>query len=146
MPISKVLFSSKSDEWETPRDLFEQLDKEFGFNLDPCATEDNHKCPTFFTQNDNGLSKNWGGYRVFCNPPYSKVAEWVQKAYRESFAPGTIVVLLLPARTDTRYFHEYIQHRAEVRFLKGRLKFGESKTAAPFPSMIVIYRAGGLIA
>lgn len=82
--------------------------------------------------------------RCFCNPPYSQIAEWVKKAYHESHEPGTVVVLLIPARTDTKYFQEYIYHRAEVRFIKGRLKFGKSKNAAPFPSMVVIFRAGGM--
>lgn len=85
-----------------------------------------------------------GGERCFCNPPYSEIAAWVKKAYLESSAPKTVIVLLIPARTDTRYFHEYILHRAEVRFIKGRLKFGEATNSAPFPSMIVIYRAGGI--
>lgn len=115
---TEVMFSSKSDEWSTPQDLYEQLDNEFHFNLDPCATIENHKCNTFFTQNDNGLSKNWGGYRAFVNPPYSQIKQWVKKCWEESTKPNTIVVMLIPARTDTRYFHEYINHRSEVRFLK----------------------------
>ena len=81
-----------------------------------------------------------GGSRVFCNPPYSQIAQWVEKAYRESQQDETLVVLLIPARTDTRYFHEFIYHRAELRFIKGRLKFGNAKNSAPFPSMIIIYR------
>ena len=142
--MDKVLFSSKSDEWETPDDLFKSLDDEFSFNLDPCATEENHKCELYFTAQVDGLKQNWGGYRVFCNPPYSRIADWVKKAWEESRKPGTVVCLLIPARTDTKYFHEYIQWRSEIRFIKGRLKFGESKNSAPFPSMIVIFRAGGL--
>lgn len=143
--LNKSLFSSKSDEWTTPQEIFEDLNKEFKFNLDPCATEENHKCERFFTQKDNGLSKNWGGCRVFCNPPYSKISAWVKKAWSESTKENTLVVLLIPARTDTKYFHEYINNRSEVRFIKGRLKFGESKNSAPFPSMVVIFRSGGLI-
>ena len=85
-----------------------------------------------------------GGETVYLNPPYSQCAKWIEKAYNEAHKPNTIVVVLLPARTDTRYFHEYIQHRAEIRFIKGRLKFGKSKNSAPFPSMVVIYRAGGI--
>lgn len=135
-----VMYSSNSDEWATPQDVYDSLDSEFGFNLDPCATADNHKCETFFTQTDNGLSKNWGGYRVFCNPPYSNIKDWVRKAYYEGHKDNTIVVLLIPARTDTKYFHDYIMNRAEIRFIKGRLKFGDSKNSAPFPSMIVIFR------
>lgn len=135
-----VMFSSSSDEWATPQKVFDDLNNEFHFDLDPCATDENHKTPKYYTKNDDGLSHKWGGCRVFCNPPYSQVGDWVAKAYEEGHKPDTIVVLLIPARTDTRYFHDYIMHRAEVRFLKGRLKFGDSKNSAPFPSMVVIYR------
>ena len=143
--VSNTLFSSNSDEWATPREIYEELDKEFNFNLDPCASDDNHKCEKYYTQAENGLSYTWGGYRVFCNPPYSNIASWIKKAWQERTKENTLVVLLIPARTDTKYFHEYIYQRAEIRFIKGRLKFGESKNSAPFPSMVVIYRAGGLI-
>lgn len=136
-----ALFSSKSDEWSTPQEIFDKLDQEFGFNLDPCASEENHKCFHYFTAEQDGLSKNWGGHRVFCNPPYSKIADWVRKSYEEALKPETIVVMLIPARTDTRYFHDYILHRSEVRFIRGRLKFGDSKNCAPFPSMVVVFRA-----
>lgn len=136
----QALFSSKSDEWATPQNLFDELNKEFNFDLDPCATNENHKCEKFFTLQDNGLTKNWGGYRVFCNPPYSNVSEWVKKAFYETKQDGTLVVLLLPSRTDTRWFHDYIYNRTEVRFVKGRLKFGDTKGSAPFPSMLVIFR------
>lgn len=78
---------------------------------------------------------------MFCNPPYSKIAEWVRKCYEESLKAGTLVVMLIPARTDTKYFHDYILHRSEIRFIKGRIKFGSEKNSAPFPSMIVIFRA-----
>ena len=142
--VSKALFSSKSDNWSTPQDIYEALDNEFNFNLDPCADENNHKCEKYFTAEDDGLLQNLGGNRVFCNPPYSNIAAWVKKAYKEATKDNTLVVLLIPARTDTRYFQEYIYHRSEIRFIKGRLKFGESKNSAPFPSMIVIFRAGGL--
>lgn len=142
--INKALFSSNSDEWATPDNIFKELDSEFSFNLDACATQDNHKCPKFFTKEDDGLAQNWGGYRLFVNPPYSNIGAWIKKAYYESFKPNTLIVLLIPARTDTRYFQEYIYHRAEIRFIKGRLHFNNSKAGAPFPSMLVIYRAGGL--
>ena len=102
--MNKVLFSSKSDEWETPIDIFNKLDAEFHFDLDPCSTDSNHKCDKYFTKEINGLSKNWGGCRVFCNPPYSNISKWVEKAYRESQQDHTLIVLLIPARTDTRYF------------------------------------------
>lgn len=142
--INKALFSSNSDEWSTPSDVFDRLNNEFSFNLDACATDLNHKCERYFTQAENGLNQSWGGYRVFCNPPYSNISEWVKKAYYESYKTDTLICLLIPARTDTRYFQEYILHRSEIRFIKGRLHFNNSKAGAPFPSMIVIYRAGGL--
>ncbi len=138
--VNKALFTSNSDEWETPADFFEKLNSEFSFTLDPCANSDNHKCDKFYTVKDNGLLQKWGGHRVFCNPPYSDISKWVEKAFRESRNDYTIVVLLIPARTDTRYFHDFILNRAEIRFVKGRLKFGQSKNCAPFPSMIVIFR------
>lgn len=139
-----IIFSKKNDEWETPDYIFKELDNEFHFDLDPCATAESHKCEKYFTKEQDGLSQKWGGYRVFCNPPYSKISSWVQKCYEESKKPGTLCVLLIPARTDTRYFHDYILHRSEIRFLKGRLKFGKSTHNAPFPSMVVIFRAAGV--
>lgn len=136
-----VMFSSKTDQWATPPDFFEELDREFHFDLDPCASEENHKCARYFTREQNGLLQDWGGSRVFCNPPYGKeIADWVRKAYEEGHKENTLVVMLIPARTDTRYFHDYILDRAEVRFVRGRLKFGGSDTGAPFPSMLVIFR------
>ena len=136
-----LMFSSKTDEWFTPLAFFQELDREFHFNLDPCATDLNHKCERYFTREIDGLRQNWGGCRVFCNPPYGKViGEWVKKAYEESQKPDTLVVMLLPARTDTKWFHSYIYGKAEIRFIKGRLKFGGCDNSAPFPSMVVIFR------
>lgn len=135
-----VMYSSKSDEWSTPQKFFDEINEEFNFNLDVCATDENHKCDQYYTLENSGLEKNWGGYRVFCNPPYSKISEWVAKAFYETRNDNTLVVLLIPARTDTRYFHDYIYNRAEIRFVKGRLKFGDGKNSAPFPSMLVIFR------
>lgn len=135
------LFSSRTDEWETPQEFFNMLDAEFHFNLDPCATDENYKCAKYYTIADDGISKNWGGYRVFCNPPYGReLPKWVKKAYEESRKPKTIVVMLIPARTDTRWFHDFIYHKAEIRFIKGRLKFGDANNSAPFPSMVVVFR------
>lgn len=137
-----VMFSSKTNDWSTPQDLYDELDNEFGFTLDPCADEYNHKCNKYFTEEDDGLLQDWGGEIVFCNPPYGKaIKDWVRKAYIEGCKPNTTVVLLIPARTDTQYFHDYVYHEAkEIRFIKGRLKFGDSKNSAPFPSMVVVYR------
>lgn len=136
----EAIYASNSDEWETPDTIYQSLDNEFHFTLDPCATDQNHKCEQYYTQSENGLLQNWGGNRVFCNPPYSHVAAWVEKAYREAMQDNTIVVLLIPSRTDTKYFHNFIYHRAEIRYIKGRLKFGDAVYNAPFPSMIVIFR------
>lgn len=137
---SGAMFTSNSDEWETPQELYDELDAEFHFDLDPCATQDNAKCETFYTLQENGLKHSWGGYRVFCNPPYSEIGKWVEKCYREGCKDNTTVVLLIPSRTDTRYFHNFIYRRAEIRFIKGRLRFGDKQNNAPFPSMIVIFR------
>ena len=132
------MFSSKTMEWTTPQELFNELDSRFHFNLDPCSTHENAKCEMHYTIEDDGLAQNWGGRRVFCNPPYGReIGKWIRKCSEEAQKPGTVVVALLPARTDTRWFHEYIKDKTEVEFIKGRLKFGTSKNSAPFPSMIV---------
>lgn len=140
---SQVFFSSATDDWATPQSFFDQLDAEFHFTLDPCASAGNAKCRKFYTAQDNGLIQDWGGEVVFCNPPYGrKIFDWVKKCYEESSKPNTTVVMLIPARTDTRYFHEFIYHKAdEIRFIRGRLKFGEGKAPAPFPSMVVVYQS-----
>ena len=137
----QACLSSKTDNWATPQDFFDNLNEEFHFTLDPCANEENHKCNLFYTKEQDGLTKDWGGHVVFCNPPYGKeIADWVRYSYEQSQKPNTTVVMLIPARTDTRYFHDYIYGKAEIRFIKGRLKFGDATTAAPFPSMVVVYR------
>lgn len=134
-----IMFSSQSDMWETPQDLFDKLNEEFHFNLDVCAIASNAKCAAFYSPEQNGLIQPWYG-RCWCNPPYGRqVGKWVKKAYDTAYIDGNLVVMLLPARTDTKWFHEYIYGKAEIRFLKGRLKFGSSKNSAPFPSMIVIF-------
>lgn len=131
--------ASKSDEWTTPEDLYVSLDLLFHFNLDAAATNENAKCGRFFTAEDDGLKQDWGGCTVFCNPPYGRgLKDWVKKGYEESKKPGTTVVMLLPARTDTGWFHEYAQ-KGRVAFIRGRLKYGGAKYNAPFPSMIVIF-------
>jgi phage N-6-adenine-methyltransferase len=138
---TKLMFSSQTDDWSTPKDFFDELDKEFNFNLDPCASDENHKCDRYFTKDVDGLSKDWSG-NVFVNPPYGReIGAWVKKSY-ESFCSGKCdyVVMLIPARTDTKWFHDYIYHTAEIRFVKGRLKFGNCENSAPFPSMVVIWK------
>lgn len=150
--MDKVHFSTGKDDWETPQDFFNVLNREFNFTLDPCADEFNHKCDKYYTVQQDGLKQDWNGEAVFCNPPYSRKTKtnlgqiaWVKKCYEES-NKGGIVVMLIPARTDTIMFHDYILGKAEIRFIKGRIRFevaGEkSKVPAPFPSMIVVYRRG----
>ena len=137
-----AMFSSATDNWSTPQDFFDKLNDEFHFTLDVCADENNHKCEHYYTKEIDGLSRPWIG-RVWCNPPYGrKIGEWVRRALFVSVA-GNTVVMLLPARTDTKWFHDYIYKRdnVEIRFIKGRLKFGGCKNSAPFPSMIVIFRS-----
>jgi len=141
------LFSSAQDEWETPDDLFKKLDEEFHFTLDVCATKENAKCPAYFSKEINGLKQPWYPHTCFMNPPYGRqIGDWVRKALFSSLR-GTTVVCLLPARTDTKWFHDYIYGKAEIRFLKGRVKFSyKGKSGpAPFPSMIVIYYPPGHI-
>lgn len=136
----EVMFSSKTNSWATPTDFFQKLDKEFHFTLDPCADEHNHKCNKYFTVKEDGLLQEWGENCVFCNPPYGReIGKWVEKAYHTNQKYGNLVVMLLPARTDTKWFHDFIYHKAEIRFVRGRLKFND-KDRAPFPSMVVIYR------
>ena len=142
--MNRALLSSKKMDWRTPQPLFDKYNNEFSFTLDPCADDQNHKCDKYYTIYDDGLSKDWGGETVFCNPPYGReIGKWVKKAYEESRKKGTKVVMLIPARTDTRYFHNYIYHKAETRFLKGRIKFwddnDQEQDPAPFPSMLVIF-------
>jgi len=138
---TSVMFSSETDMWATPQEFFTELDQEFNFTLDPCASPENAKCTKYFTVEDDGLRQDWAGHTVFCNPPYGRqIGKWVKKCYEESRKPGTTVVMLIPARTDTSYFHDYVYNKArEIRFIRGRLKFGNSKNSAPFPSMVVIF-------
>ena len=138
--IDNVHFSSKTDIWSTPQDLFDKLNEKYHFELDPCCDLDNQKCPIGFTKDIDGLSMDWYPFdSVFMNPPYGRViGEWVKKAYEESLK-GCTVVCLIPSRTDTRWFHDYCI-KGEIEFIKGRLKFGGSKNSAPFPSMIVVFK------
>lgn len=137
--MNSVHFSSESDNWATPSDFFEKLNNEFGFTLDVCASRSNAKCQRFFTSEDDGLYQEWGGI-CYMNPPYGRViSDWMKKAY-ESAQAGATVVCLVPARTDTKWWHDYAAKASEIRFYKGRLKFGGCANSAPFPSAIVIFR------
>lgn len=136
-----LMFSSKTDLWATPQEFFDKLDGEFHFDVDVCALPDNAKCARYYTPRDDGLTQPWSG-TCWCNPPYGRsVGLWVQRA-AQACAEGSTVVMLLPARTDTRWFHEYLYQRpnVELRFLKGRLKFGDGKNSAPFPSLVAVFR------
>lgn len=142
---NQALFTSNKKDWETPQELFDQLDRVFHFDLDAAASEQNHKCANYFTEETDGLTAKWGGGNVFCNPPYGskETGEWTRKCYEEALN-GASVVLLIPARTDRRSFHEYIwgKQGVDIEFIRGRLKFevaGVSTEAAPFPSMLVFF-------
>lgn len=134
-----VLFSNDSDEWETPAELFNALNLEFGFTLDPCATDSNFKTRRYFTRAENGLLKSWANQTVYVNPPYSEIDRWMAKALGASIYESAIVAVLVPSRTDTDWWHRYAM-RGEIRFLKGRLQFNRSANNAPFPSAIIVFR------
>lgn len=133
-----ILFSKESDEWPTPQWLFDSLDREFGFTLDPCTNGENHKCEKFYTRLQNGILCDWGTETVYMNPPYSDIKSWMAKAYG-SAQEGATVVCLVPSRTDTEWWHRYAM-KGEIRFIKGRLTFDGAEHNAPFPSAIVIFR------
>ena len=139
----KGVWSSDTDEWATPDDLFNRLNSEFRFNLDACATSDNTKCDDFFTKEQNGLIQSWAGRRVWCNPPYGRaVASFVKKAFLETTGGvglGAICVCLVAARTDTAWWQDYAMRASEIRLIRGRIKFGASKSGAPFPSALLIF-------
>ena len=135
---SSVHFSSNTDLWSTPQEFFDELNREFNFSLDVCATPDNAKCEKYFTKEDDGLAQEWHG-TVFMNPPYGReIYAWMEKASQSAKA-GATVVCLVPARTDTKWWHEFAMPH-EIRFIRGRLKFGDSKNSAPFPSAVVVIK------
>lgn len=145
MAISETLYSSRSDLWETPQDFFEKLNEEFHFDLDVCAIPENAKCERFYSPEQDGLLQPWIG-NVWCNPPYGRdIAKWIDKAQNEIKQNANVIVLLVHARTDTRWFHDYLYNKpnVELRFVKGRLKFGGGRNSAPFPSMVAILRRDG---
>lgn len=135
-----MYFRSVSQHWETPQDFFDRLHTEFGFTVDVCALPDTAKCPRYFTPETDGLAQDWTGEVCWCNPPYGpQIGRWMRKAY-ESALTGALVVCLVPARTDTRWWHTYVEPYAEKRFVQGRLKFSNAKHSATFPSALAIFR------
>jgi phage N-6-adenine-methyltransferase len=137
--LNQGMFTSGSDEWETPREFFDDVNAAYHFDLDVCATHVNAKCGRYFTKEENGLIQEWSGV-CWMNPPYGReISLWVRKAYESSLTVSTVVVCLLPARTDTKWWHDYvIAHAESVRFIKGRLRFS-GKGPAPFPSALVVF-------
>jgi phage N-6-adenine-methyltransferase len=135
-----VHFSSATDLWATPQDFFDRQNAIYAFTLDVCATADNAKCAKFYTEADDGLSQPWTG-TCWMNPPYGRtIGQWMKKAYGSSLT-GATVVCLVPARTDTRWWHDYAM-KGRIEFIRGRLKFGNAKNSAPFPSALVIFSKG----
>lgn len=134
-----AMFSSASCEWETPKKFFDKQDALYHFDLDVCATPNNAKCAQYYTEEQDGLAQPWTG-RCWMNPPYGRtIGKWVQKAYESVRGGADLVVCLLPARTDTAWWHDYCM-KGEVHFIRGRLKFGNAKNAAPFPSALVVFK------
>jgi site-specific DNA-methyltransferase (adenine-specific) len=142
--MNTIVWSADKDEWSTAQDFYDGLNSKYKFTLDPSADATNAKCSKFYTIDDDGLSKDWAGETVFCNPPYSKAKEWMKKAFEESKKANTKIVMLVAARTDTKFFHDYCMKANEIFFVKGRLKFGGSKNSAPFPSMVVVFDKSNL--
>jgi len=138
--LNPSLFSSKSGEWETPQDLFGTLDKIFHFDLDVCATKNNTKCEQFFNLEDDSLKQSWEDKICWMNPPYGReIDDWVAKAFWEAREHSITVVALLPARTDTKWWHSFVMRAQQIWFIRGRVKFVGAKSSAPFPSCIVIW-------
>jgi phage N-6-adenine-methyltransferase len=132
-----LMFSSKTDLWATPQDFFDKLNALHGFEIDVCATPENAKCNKYYTVSDDGLAQQWQGV-CWMNPPYGRdIKAWMKKAY-ESSLNGAKVVCLVPARTDTQWWHDYAM-KGQIEFIKGRLKFGGHKDSAPFPSAVVVF-------
>lgn len=140
--LNASMLSSKTCEWATPQDLFDKLNGQYFFDLDVCATPENAKCAHYYTREQDGLRQDWRGI-CWMNPPYGReIGKWVKKAY-ESSLQGATVICLLPARTDTAWWHDFcIAHAAKITFLRGRLKFGNAKNSAPFPSAVVVFEGG----
>jgi phage N-6-adenine-methyltransferase len=139
--INESMYSSDTAEWPTPQPFFDALNAEFQFTLDACATPENAKCIRYFTADDDGLTQRWTGV-VWMNPPYgTSMRQWVRKAYEEA-QHGAIVVALVPCRTDTRWWHDYVMRAAEVRLVRGRLTFTGGSQPAPFPNAVAVFRPG----
>ena len=137
---SRAMFTSKRPDWETPHNLFKDLDDEFHFTLDVCATAENAKCNRFYTPDTDGLAQYWGNETCWMNPPYGRgMDKWIKKAY-DSTLYGATVVGLVPARTEMGWFHDYVLGKAEIRYIRGRLRFEGAEYNAPFPSMIIVWR------
>jgi site-specific DNA-methyltransferase (adenine-specific) len=140
--MNEVHYSSKNQEWETPQEFFDVLNKEFHFAFDVCASKDNTKCKAFYDVLSNGLVMTWPYLSCWCNPPYGReIGKWVKKAYEHSQISPNPVVCLLPARTDTKWWHDYIMQADEIRFVRGRLTFSNAESPAPFPSCVVVFRS-----
>ena len=137
-----LMFSSKSNEWATPQYFFDKLNGMYGpFTLDAAASTDNYKVSNHFTESDNALEKDWFGHTVFLNPPYGRgLKNWIRKGYEEGQKENTTVVMLIPSRTDTVYWHDYVMKADAICFVRGRIKFGDQTDSAPFPSAVVVFR------
>lgn len=145
MIVNKELANSVGHElkdlWGTPPKIYDPLNAEFGFTLDPCCVPETAKCAKYYTPIEDGLKQDWSGETAYCNPPYSRgnIDKWVHKCYIESQKPGTMVVALLPVSTSCDWFHDWVWHKGIIRYVKRRIRFVNAPSTAPFSSMIVIY-------
>jgi phage N-6-adenine-methyltransferase len=135
----QAVFSHGNDEWSTPQYFFDRINERYQLELDVCATRENAKCELFYDPDQDGLAVHWAPYRCWMNPPYSQIRLWMAKACEEA-QRGALVVCLVPSRTDTAWWHDFVIPHGEVEFVRGRLKFGGSKNSAPFPSAVVVFR------
>lgn len=141
MSLNKGMFTSTTDTWETPKEFFDRWNAVYHFDLDVCAIPENAKCKQYFTPEQDALQQEWNGV-CWMNPPYGReIGRWVKKAYESARKNGATVVCLLPARTDTEWWHDYCMH-GDITFIRGRLRFGGSKNSAPFPSAVVVFACG----
>jgi len=137
--LNRALFTSRSATWETPDAAYSELDAEYGFTIDVCAEPHTSKCKRYYTKEDDALGRSWAGEVCWMNPPYGRqIGRWVRKAYEESQG-GATVVCLIPSRTDTAWWHDYVM-RGEVYVIRGRLRFGDATNGAPFPSAVVVFK------
>jgi len=145
--MAKARPVTQKDKWETPGHIYNKLNQEFNFTLDPCCEPNTAKCAKYYTMEDDGLSKSWEGETVFVNPPYSagNIDRWTRKCYEESLKPNTIVVALIPVSTSAKWWHSYVLNKGQLRYVERRIQFEGAAQSAPFSNVIIVYGESGSI-